>query len=533
MLRIRRHLYWWDLRRQARAYIEANNLRAVASAMFELDRHARLGDHSCAICGLRGALIEVLYRQGHCLHCSGPPGRAAACTGDNTVLFTFLVEGRHYTWRQPAHALGFSPLAINDCEPREVWPQATCLLPAWRDALMAVVYEYVCRQGVPPARAAVALDTPGEWHDNCRIAPPSATRARRCQAMAGPAQETRLLFSKPHRRYNPLSDSWVLVSPHRTQRPWLGQVERRPAPERPAYDPNCYLCPGNERAGGKRNPAYSGTYVFDNDFPALLPDTPPAAYREGDLLYAASERGIARVVCFSPRHDLALPQMDQTAVRRVVDVWAEQTQELGTLDFIGYVQVFENKGEMMGASNPHPHGQIWASEHVPGEPAREARSLGSYRAAHGTCLLCDYLALERALGERIVFEGRHWTALVPFWAVWPFEVMLLAHRHVGSLPGLDDGERDGLADAIRRITARYDHLFSVSFPYSMGFHQSPTDGQAHPEAHLHAHYYPPLLRSATVRKFMVGYEMLADPQRDLTPESAAGRLREMSESPGV
>jgi UDPglucose--hexose-1-phosphate uridylyltransferase len=343
-------------------------------------------------------------------------------------------------------------------------------------------------------------------------------------------QSETLLFQHPHRRYNPLTGEWVLVSPQRTQRPWLGQVEKRPPPELPAYDPNCYLCPGNERAGGQRNPAYSQTYVFDNDFPALLPDTPTGEYRRGDLLYAASERGIARVVIFSPRHDLTLPQMDLADIRRVVDLWGEQTLELGDLDFIRYVQVFENKGQAMGASNPHPHGQIWASEHVPGEPQREQQSLTAYQERHGSCLLCDYLELERALGERIVFENAHFAALVPFWAVWPFEVMLLARRHVASLPDLTDVERDGLADAIKRITTRYDNLFSVSFPYSMGFHQAPADGAAHPEVHLHAHYYPPLLRSATVRKFMVGYEMLADPQRDLTAESAALRLREMPET---
>ncbi len=349
--------------------------------------------------------------------------------------------------------------------------------------------------------------------------------------MARSEQPENLLFSQPHRRYNPLSDSWVLVSPQRTQRPWLGQVERRPPPERPAYDPNCYLCPGNERAGGQRNPVYTDTFVFTNDYPALLPDTPPAEYSEGGLLFAASERGIARVITFSPRHDLTLPQMTLEEVRRVVDVWAEQTEELGALDLVGHVQIFENKGEMMGASNPHPHGQIWASEHVPGEPARENRSLAEYRARQGSCLLCDYLTLERKLGERVVFENAHWAVLVPFWAVWPFEVMLLSRRHVGTLPDLNDEERDALADAIRRLTARYDNLFSVPFPYSMGFHQAPTDGADHPEVHLHAHYYPPLLRSATVRKFMVGYEMLAEPQRDLTAESAAGRLREMSERP--
>lgn len=339
-----------------------------------------------------------------------------------------------------------------------------------------------------------------------------------------------MLFSRPHRRYNPLADEWILVSPQRTQRPWLGQVEKRPPAQLPQYDPGCYLCPGNERAGGQRNPNYTATYVFTNDFPALLPDTQPAEYQSDSLLHAASERGTSRVVIFSPRHDLTLAQMAVDDIRAVVDVWAEQTAELGALDTIRYVQVFENKGAAMGASNPHPHGQIWATEHVPTEPAKEQGAQARYLAEHGTCLLCDYLALERSLGERIVFENDEFTALVPFWAVWPFEVMLVARRHVGSIPALDDAARNGLADAIKRLTVRYDNLFAVPFPYSMGFHQEPADGLPHPEVHLHAHYYPPLLRSATVRKFMVGYEMLAEPQRDLTAESAAARLREMSET---
>lgn len=338
------------------------------------------------------------------------------------------------------------------------------------------------------------------------------------------------LFARPHRRYNPLTGDWILVSPHRTQRPWLGQVEKRPPETLPAYDPECYLCPGNLRASGERNPNYTGTFVFTNDFPALLPDTPPAEYQRDSLLRAESERGTSRVIVFSPRHDLTLPRMPLADIRRVVDVWAEQTLELGALDYIRYVQVFENKGAMMGASNPHPHGQIWASEHIPTEPAKEQRSLSAYLAERGTCLLCDYIAQELADGERIVFANDHFVVLVPFWAVWPFEVMIVSRRHVGALPDLGDAERNALADAVQRLTTRYDNLFNVSFPYSMGFHQTPTDGVPHPEAHLHAHYYPPLLRSATVRKFMVGYELLANPQRDLTAETAAARLREMSET---
>lgn len=337
------------------------------------------------------------------------------------------------------------------------------------------------------------------------------------------------LFSHPHRRYNPLTNEWILVSPHRTDRPWLGQVEKLPPETRPTYDPQCYLCPGNERAGGKRNPRYDSTFVFDNDFAALLPDAPAADLDRHGLIRATSERGICRVICFSPRHDWTLPDMPLPDIRRVVDVWAEQTTELGAKDWIRYVQVFENKGAMMGASNPHPHCQVWANEHAPTEPAKEMRALSAYLDEHGTCLLCDYVALELAAGERIVLQNEHWVALVPFWAVWPFETMVLARRHVADLPGLAGAERDSLADVIKRLTTRYDNLFEVTFPYSMGWHQSPTDGAAYAEAHLHAHYYPPLLRSATVRKFMVGYEMLGNPQRDLTAETAAARLREMSE----
>jgi UDPglucose--hexose-1-phosphate uridylyltransferase len=296
------------------------------------------------------------------------------------------------------------------------------------------------------------------------------------------------------------------------------------------------MCPGNTRATGARNPLYTATLVFDNDYPALLAGTPESEMgesgdaREKGLLVVAGERGICRVVCFSPRHDLTVARMDQAGLRGVVDVWTEQYRELGALPFINHVQIFENRGAIMGASNPHPHCQIWANENLPNEPAKEMDALGAYQQAHSSCLLCDYLALERQHGERLVTENDHFVALVPFWAVWPFETMLVARRHATGLDGLTDEERHGLADILKRLTTRYDHLFDVSFPYSMGFHQRPTDGQPHTEWHLHAHFYPPLLRSATVRKFMVGYEMLATPQRDITAETAAMRLREITEA---
>jgi len=338
------------------------------------------------------------------------------------------------------------------------------------------------------------------------------------------------LSEQPHRRYNPLTGEWILVSPHRARRPWQGQVEEPPREHKPAYDPTCYLCPGNERAGGKVNPSYTGTFVFDNDFPALLPDTPTDEQHDHPLFWAQGERGICRVICFSPRHDLTLAQIPPAQIRPVVDTWAAQTDAIGARDDIGYVQVFENKGAMMGASNPHPHGQIWATGRLPREVAKEDETQRAYYQTHGVTLLADYLAEEQRRDERIVYANAHWTVLVPFWAIWPFETLLISQRPARSLPELDDAERDALAEAIQALTVRYDNLFHTSFPYSMGFHQQPSDGAAYPHWHLHAHYYPPLLRSATVRKFMVGYELLGTPQRDITPEQAAERLRGL---PGV
>ena len=336
------------------------------------------------------------------------------------------------------------------------------------------------------------------------------------------------MFAASHRRLNRLTGEWVLVSPHRTARPWQGQVEEVAADRRPAYDPACYLCPGNGRAGGARTPEYDSTYVFDNDFAALTPDVAPEEDDREGLLIAQSERGICRVVCFSPRHDLTLGQMPAEAIRTVVDTWVDQYLELGSLDWVRHVQIFENRGAMMGASNPHPHGQIWANERLPNEPAKELAQQRAH-ADSGGCLLCEYLDVELDDGERIVTGNEHFTALVPFWAVWPFETLVLPRAHAGALPDLGPDQRDGLADILRRLTRRYDRLFGVTFPYSMGLHQQPTDGDPHRGWHLHAHFYPPLLRSATVRKFMVGYELLGQPQRDITPETAAQRLRELPE----
>jgi UDPglucose--hexose-1-phosphate uridylyltransferase len=333
-----------------------------------------------------------------------------------------------------------------------------------------------------------------------------------------------MLLTTPHRRYNPLTGEWVLVSPHRTQRPWLGQTEKTAPDERPAYDPACYLCPGNIRASGARNPNYAGTYVFDNDFAALLPDSPelPAADQH-PLLRAEAERGTSRVICFSPRHDQHLARLPAAEIRPVVDVWAAQTEELGQQ--YRWVQVFENRGAMMGASNPHPHGQVWAGGALPNEPAKESETQRAYLAAHGRPLLVDYARLEAERGERVVGENADWLAVVPYWAVWPFETLLLPRRPVQRLPDLGDAERNSLADLLRRLLVRYDNLFETSFPYSMGWHGAPTAGGDPAGWQLHAHYYPPLLRSDSVRKFIVGYEMLAEVQRDLTAEQAAERLR--------
>ena len=337
------------------------------------------------------------------------------------------------------------------------------------------------------------------------------------------------LREHPQRRYNPLTREWVLVSPYRLERPWLGRVEKLALEQLPAYAPACYMCPGNARARGVRNPAYTATFVFDNDFPALLPDTPEGRFDQRGLLVAHSEPGICRVVCFSPRHDLTISRMDTPDIRQVVDTWVEQYQALGMVPFINYVQIFENQGAMMGTSNPHPHCQIWANATLPSEPAKEQAALIDYQSTRHACLLCDYLALEQASEERLVCENEHFSVLVPFWAIWPFETLLLSKRHIAALDALSADERDALADILKRLTTRYDNLFEVSFPYSMGFHQRPTDARPHQEWHLHAHFYPPLLRSATVRKFLVGYELLASPQRDFTPETAAERLRALPE----
>jgi UDPglucose--hexose-1-phosphate uridylyltransferase len=335
------------------------------------------------------------------------------------------------------------------------------------------------------------------------------------------------LTEDPHRRLNALTNEWVLVSPHRATRPWQGEVAQLQTTPEPAYDPNCYLCPGNARAGGIRNPAFTSTFVFENDFAALKPQVERARFDADDLglLVAESEPGICRVICFSPRHDLTLATMPLREIELLVETWIGQYRELGGLEEINHVQIFENRGAMMGASNPHPHCQIWATASIPQEPAKELAAQQAYLKAHTRCLLCDYIALENRQNVRLIYQNDSFVVLVPFWAIWPFEVLVCSRRHFGNMSDFTSEDIRSLSEILQRVTSTYDKVFGVPFPYSMGFHQSPTDGSDHSEWHFHAHFYPPLLRSATIRKFMVGFEMLGTPQRDITPEIAAERLR--------
>lgn len=334
--------------------------------------------------------------------------------------------------------------------------------------------------------------------------------------------------SDPHTRLNILTGERVLVSPHRTKRPWQGKVEDVSPDNRPEYDPKCYLCPGNVRADGAVNPDYKGSFIFKNDFAALLEDTALNGINEDDLLVADTEKGLCKVISFSPEHNLTLPELTIQEITNVVEVWQREFNELSENKWIKYIQIFENKGEIMGCSNPHPHGQIWAQSSIPQEIIKETEHQKNYYAIHRKSLLSAYLKIEQQKQERILFENDHFVVLVPFWAVWPYETMIISKRHVTGINFFTQPELIALADALKKLTVKYDNLFNTSFPYSAGMHQAPVNSGEHPEWHWHMHFYPPLLRSATVKKFMVGYELLANAQRDITPEYAAKQLRELS-----
>ena len=333
----------------------------------------------------------------------------------------------------------------------------------------------------------------------------------------------------PHRRYNPLLGEWVLVSPHRAKRPWQGQQEHVSESALPKYDPTCYLCPGNTRANGVTNDDYDDVFVFDNDFAALLSDKVDDQPDDNQLFQAVPERGINKVICFSPRHDLTIPEMEVSAIQKIIEAWKSQYLEIGSLDYINHVQIFENKGSVMGCSNPHPHGQIWAQSSLPTQVSKTQKMLHDYYDQKGVSLFADYLAEELRRGERIVSENEHFIVVVPFWATWPFETMIISKRHFGNIGEMTVSETESFASILKILTIKYDNLFKTSFPYSSGIHQTPTDGKQHPEWHFHMHFYPPLLRSASVRKFMVGYELLGEAQRDITPEKSAAMLRELPE----
>jgi len=338
------------------------------------------------------------------------------------------------------------------------------------------------------------------------------------------------IYEDPHRRFNPLINEWVLVSPHRAKRPWQGQKEAIAEDGRPEYDPTCYLCPGNVRANGEVNPQYTSSFVFENDFAALKQEEIEFEESNQEHFFKAKpERGISRVVCFSPKHNITLPEMDLPTIEEIIRTWQREYTDLGNVDYINYVQIFENKGSVMGCSNPHPHGQIWAQSSLPTQIEKTQNSLKAYFDKNGSNLLLDYLVKELEAKERIVIENNHFVALVPFWAIWPFETLIVCKRHVTKITDFNATEVVAYALILKQLTAKYDNLFETSFPYSSGIHQAPTDGKAHPEWLFHMHFYPPLLRSASVKKFMVGYEMMGESQRDITAEKSAQMLRDLSD----
>ncbi|WP_321418247.1 UDP-glucose--hexose-1-phosphate uridylyltransferase [uncultured Desulfobacter sp.] len=334
--------------------------------------------------------------------------------------------------------------------------------------------------------------------------------------------------NQPHRRFNLLTGEWILVSPHRMDRTWTGQHETPGNRQDDRYDPGCDLCPGNRRASGQTNPMYTQPFVFTDDFSVLLPDTVMAKSSLDVLLQIAPESGLCRVICYTPRHDLTMARMTEDQIRAVIDVWLDEFNTLGQRKNITYIQIFEDKGEMMGGTNPHPHGKIWASSSIPNLILKEDFRQQCYMQDHDRCLLCDYLERELNEEERIVFANDSFVCLVPFWAIWPFETMILPRRHMGAINFMNEKEKTDLAGIIRQLGICYDNLFETSFPYSMGIHQQPIiKGPAGTSAiwHFHFHYYPPLLHANGIKKQMAGYEILAMPQRDITPEQAAGMLR--------
>ena len=332
----------------------------------------------------------------------------------------------------------------------------------------------------------------------------------------------------PHRRKNILTGEWILVSPHRSQRPWQGEIADQENQIRPSYDRECYLCPGNKRANGEVNPNYENTFVFTNDYSALIENVPAKKMNQKNLLIAENEKGICRVVNFSPKHNLTLAEMNENEIENVITTWQDEFKKLSSNKNINYVQIFENKGTMMGNSNPHPHCQIWAQESIPLEPQKELKQFQKYYSKNKKSLLSDYLKLELKQKERIVYENDSFAAVIPFWATWPYETLIISKRKISNLLQLNAKEKKDFAKIISTITIKYDNLFNISFPYSAGIHQAPTEGNKYPEWHFHMHFYPPLLRSASIKKFMVGYEMLAEPQRDFTPEASAAILKNLS-----
>lgn len=333
----------------------------------------------------------------------------------------------------------------------------------------------------------------------------------------------------PHRRYNPLMDEWVLVSPHRAKRPWQGQQEKNNQEKRPEYDASCYLCPTNKRVNGDTNPDYQEPFVFTNDFAALQEEQVADVEQNSELFKSEPENGICRVVCFSPRHDLTLPEMEVVHIEKVIRTWIREYNELGSLPNINHVQIFENKGSVMGCSNPHPHGQIWAQKSLPTIVQKLDHQQKKYFEKHRATLLGDYVKAEMLKGERIIVQNQHFVCLVPYWAIWPYETMIISKRAVQSINQFSDEEIVDFAKILKILTTKYDNLFETSFPYSAGIHQAPTNSEDNSHWHFHMNFYPPLLRSATIKKFMVGYEMMAESQRDITAEQSADRLRNLSE----